>query len=500
MNEFRKEIESIIKNNERHFSRMIKNRNELYEWVKQNTLISMNTSVWPAVIYSAVHQESNICKHGHTRLFDSITRGFKVGCGNPDCACVKESRSRKVSESKRSQTQEQKDESNRRRAETNLREHGVANIGQTKKARAAHAAVYANKEKVDEITAKNKATKLANHGNENYNNTEKIKESLREVHTAEYWIEKTGNQNYTILYNKEELTEYINEFTILELVEMFGVAGPTILRHARKFDIQLPVRKHKKCSNVYEEVEYTQTDQLNNKYSRWYYNIIERAKLPREEIGYMENHHIIPECFYKKRTRRGPPGWLDGDANDPENLVRLTGREHFICHWLLTKMYEGQAKNKMIHALVGMKRKSTHQDRYDTKITSRVYDNVRAEFSKLISNMNKGRVPSPEERQRISDGKRGKPRKPYSEEYKQKKREANSGVNNPMHGRKHSEETKRKISERATGRKFDPEVIARRSEKVRGSKRERKICPHCGKDVAVNTYAMWHGDNCKHKV
>jgi hypothetical protein len=30
-------------------------------------------------------------------------------------------------------------------------------------------------------------------------------------------------------------------------------------------------------------------------------------------------------------------------------------------------------------------------------------------------------------------------------------------------------------------------------------KRERKTCPHCDKTCAVNTYARWHGENCKHK-
>ena len=31
-------------------------------------------------------------------------------------------------------------------------------------------------------------------------------------------------------------------------------------------------------------------------------------------------------------------------------------------------------------------------------------------------------------------------------------------------------------------------------------KRERKTCVHCGKTCAVNTFARFHGDNCKHKL
>jgi len=40
---------------------------------------------------------------------------------------------------------------------------------------------------------------------------------------------------------------------------------------------------------------------------------------------YFENHHIIPKCL--------------GGNNDPENLVLLTLREHFVAHKLLTYIY-----------------------------------------------------------------------------------------------------------------------------------------------------------------
>lgn len=29
--------------------------------------------------------------------------------------------------------------------------------------------------------------------------------------------------------------------------------------------------------------------------------------------------------------------------------------------------------------------------------------------------------------------------------------------------------------------------------------RPKKQCPHCNKIIAINAYAKWHGDNCKHK-
>lgn len=46
---------------------------------------------------------------------------------------------------------------------------------------------------------------------------------------------------------------------------------------------------------------------------------------PSGSSNYYENHHIIPRS-------------LNG-SNSSENLVLLTAREHFICHWLLVKIF-----------------------------------------------------------------------------------------------------------------------------------------------------------------
>ncbi len=228
-----------------------------------------------------------------------------------------------------------------------------------------------------------------------------------------------------------------------------------------------------------------------NKYEKWYYNIIDRAKL-RKLTGYKERHHIVPWCL--------------GGSNASENMAELTGREHFICHWLLTKMYTGEARSKMINALYMMNAHSTYQERYTSRITSRVYDNLREDYAKYISNLNKGRKKPIEEiiRQQESYQRNkllGKERKPVSDEVRAKRSEASKGSRNSMFGRKHSDKAKALIGQVAKGRKQSPEVIARRSAtmKAMNMKRERKICPHCSRSIAVNTYAMWHGDKCKLK-
>jgi hypothetical protein len=79
---------------------------------------------------------------------------------------------------------------------------------------------------------------------------------------------------------------------------------------------------------------------LTNKYSNLYFKITSNAK-QRITEGYTERHHIIPQSL--------------GGNNDKDNLVDLTAREHFVCHWLLIKMTEGKDRSKMLYALNGMK-------------------------------------------------------------------------------------------------------------------------------------------------
>lgn len=78
---------------------------------------------------------------------------------------------------------------------------------------------------------------------------------------------------------------------------------------------------------------------INNKYSRYYFSIVDRAK-NRDTTERTESHHIVPESFFKNRSRKGRKGWLDGNPEDPTNKVMLTLHEHFVCHLLLTKMVD----------------------------------------------------------------------------------------------------------------------------------------------------------------
>lgn len=283
---------------------------------------------------------------------------------------------------------------------------------------------------------------------------------------------------------------------------------------------------------------------INNKYTRWYFQLIE-ARIASPIVGsYNETHHIIPESFFIERTREGPRGWLPGNPDATSNLVSLTAREHFICHWLLTKMTSGLARVKMLDAIMGMRAKNKNQPRYKTKITSRVYARLKEEYSLIMSermsgdkNPQWGRVWTDEEKSaqadkvrgdkngakkpgasaKIADSKRGKKREKFSQEWVNAMSDAKTGEKNNMWGKTHSEETKALQSEQALlyGWITDgvenrrvlkttvDDMIANgwsmgRTLKATGG-RPKTECPHCGKLSAANTYTRFHGDKCKHK-
>jgi hypothetical protein len=76
-------------------------------------------------------------------------------------------------------------------------------------------------------------------------------------------------------------------------------------------------------------------------YTKIYYKLIESRKALPTSSNYHEKHHILPKCL--------------GGSNDKNNLVLLTAREHYIAHWLLTKIYPNDYKIWSAFALMSGK-------------------------------------------------------------------------------------------------------------------------------------------------
>lgn len=178
-------------------------------------------------------------------------------------------------------------------------------------------------------------------------------------------------------------------------------------------------------------------------YQRIYDMIIDRASTRKLE-GYKERHHIIPRCM--------------GGTNDKSNLVELTAREHFIAHKLLCEIYPDN--DKLIYAYWAMiNQKNPNMERY-YKIGAREYERARIMFAEIISESMKGKKHSEETKRKISETQKGIKRGPMSEEWKQKISESNKGK---KLGPK-SEETKRKLSEANKGRIISEETKRKLSE------------------------------------
>jgi hypothetical protein len=222
---------------------------------------------------------------------------------------------------------------------------------------------------------------------------------------------------------------------------------------------------------------------LVNKYTKWYFNIISNAQnRVLSADSYVEKHHIIPKSL--------------GGTNAKENLVPLTAREHFVCHFLLIKMTTGENKKKMLHGAWSFIRASKNQERQI--INSRAYSTIRSQLAKTLSTDRKGKINvvrkmSEEQKINLISKLKGQKR---SDETKLKMKEAwkNRPPRSQAHkealsasgkGRKHSEETKIKMSESKKG------IIPIATLKP-------FICEHCGKQgVGVTNYNRWHGNNCK---
>jgi hypothetical protein len=221
-----------------------------------------------------------------------------------------------------------------------------------------------------------------------------------------------------------------------------------------------------------------------SKYTTTYFNIINRAKT-RNLTGYKERHHIIPRS-------------LGGD-DSYENLVDLTGREHYIVHWLLIKMTDQDAKSKMLYAFWRMCTTKKY------RVTARTYEMIKHQngqnHSQRMSGKNNpfyGKHHTPE---RVAEIRARNRLQKWSEERRQLWAGRYAGENNPMYGKTHTTEARVKISEAASGRVISADLREQISKKLKGippKVNESKVtCPHCGKEMDLGNAKRHHFDNCK---
>lgn len=189
-------------------------------------------------------------------------------------------------------------------------------------------------------------------------------------------------------------------------------------------------------------IELTESKEIlnyeNNKYFRWYWNICNRAKdriLP-DDI-YTEKHHVYPKSLF-------------GENKD---VVTLTLREHYIIHLVLWRGLRNELgtsdprTRKMACAFTMMNRKGNTK-REPIKYNSKNYTLIRTAYYEARRNKTK------EEQ--------------------------------PMFGKKHSEETKQKMSLSAKGKQRSPEHCKNLSKSQKG-----RVAPNKGIKIEKSRHDRW---------
>ena len=125
--------------------------------------------------------------------------------------------------------------------------------------------------------------------------------------------------------------------------------------------------------------------------------------------NYYESHHIIPK-------------WMGG-SNKKENLVLLTAREHYICHYLLFLAYRDRPSSAAFHKM----NNSINSNYRDSK----KYAELR-EFQSLAWSGENNPAKRKEVRKKISDKVSGENNGMYGR----------TGESNPFYGKTHTEEFK----------------------------------------------------------
>lgn len=92
----------------------------------------------------------------------------------------------------------------------------------------------------------------------------------------------------------------------------------------------------------------------------------------------------------------------------------------------------------------------------------------------------------------------------WTDKEKQQWSNARKGKNNPFYGHKHTEENKQLYSERQQGKnnsfygKTHSDNLKDKWSKERtGIAKPTVCCLYCRKEVGINIFPRWHGDNCK---
>lgn len=221
----------------------------------------------------------------------------------------------------------------------------------------------------------------------------------------------------------------------------------------------------------------------DSKYIKMYVAIIQNRINTNHNETYSERHHILPRCTATI--------FETSDIKSRNNIVKLTAREHYICHKLLTKVDFGKRVNrKLKYAYCCMAFKQGDSGNLTRKynITSREYDNARRIFSTIQKE---------DHWSQTEDGKKrlSAIRKlAFANMSAEDKLAISKRLSEAGKGRPKSDSHKNKISAATLGVKKTrtPKLLAAQEKQ----KETKHTCPKCSRSFDMLNFNRYHGDKC----
>jgi hypothetical protein len=141
-------------------------------------------------------------------------------------------------------------------------------------------------------------------------------------------------------------------------------------------------------------------DFIYNRYHTIYFKIVNRAldeERSKSDPVYYERHHVEPTSIFGRNDK----------------TVLLSAKEHFVCHWLLTKFTTGRSQSKMFYALKCMATKGSFGRSWSSleyRIAKEALHKAERspETAAAISAAKKGKAFTDAHRQALSEAQRGK--------------------------------------------------------------------------------------------
>jgi hypothetical protein len=221
-------------------------------------------------------------------------------------------------------------------------------------------------------------------------------------------------------------------------------------------------------------------------YNRYIKFINHYKSNPIDETKYFEEHHILPKSM--------------GGSDISDNLINLTARGHFLAHYLLWKSFRNRQTAYAFNCMnVFLNTKNNKKRRY---FNSRLFEKFVTTSKEFFVGKNHPLYGKSKSEETIQKQRLKILGKKQSIEHITKRKESlisyyknNPNIKRGFSGRKHSDETKIRMSQTHSGVKKTKQHVEKM--KLRPQNNLNTECIYCHKTGEYKNMKRWHFDFCK---